>query len=124
MKEIYIRALGGFQSPDAVQTLGEAAKGAGRDLYLTIVSALGTTHQPEAIPLLLEASQSDDLFTQLEATHALGTIPDGKSVEALRSILLRPGVSTRVKEVAKRNHDALKKEVGETPSDEGSTEDE
>ena len=111
MKEVYIRALGGFQSPTAVMALSEAAQGAGRDLFLTIVSALGTTHQPEAIPLLEKASQSEDLFTQLEAIHALGTIPDPKSVEALRSVLLRPEVAARVKDVAKRNHDALKEEV-------------
>jgi len=111
MKEIYIRALGGFRTEEAVTSLTAAGEGAGRDLFLTTVAAMGATRQPAAVPFLTKAMTNEDVFIQLEAVHALSGIISQSAVDALRDISQKPGLSNRVRERAKKNLADLKKEL-------------
>lgn len=103
LKETFIQALGGFQTSEAVQVLGQAGKEAGRDLFFITVAALGSTKHPDAVPFLSKAMSKGDKFIRFEAINGLTGIVTQEAESALRNISNQLTLPGEVRAMAKRN---------------------
>ena len=111
LREIFIQALGGFQTAEAVEALVKVGDGAGRDLFLTTVAALSATRHESAIPFLTKAAKNGDVIIQLEAVNAMSGILSTQSEAALEVLGSNPKLAPRVRARVKASLESLRKEL-------------
>jgi len=111
LREVFIQALGGFQTAEAVEALVTVGDGAGRDLFLTTVAALSSTRHESAIPFLTKAANNGDVIIQLEAVNAMSGILSVQSEAALEVLESNPKLAPRVRARVKASLESLRNEL-------------